>query len=107
MLDDFGTGYSSFSHLKRLPIDQLKIGHSFTQHVLTDKDNATIVDTIISLGQSLGMTVIAEGVESEEQRAFLAAHHCDACQGYLFGRPMAAAEFEFFIRSTYPLSAVL
>jgi len=89
-LDDFGTGYSTFSCLKRLPLDELKIDRSFVQNVLTDLSNATIAQTIIALAQSLGLAVIAEGVETEAQRDFLAGHGCRAFQGYLFGRPAAA-----------------
>jgi EAL domain-containing protein (putative c-di-GMP-specific phosphodiesterase class I) len=93
-VDDFGTGYSSLAYLKRLPLDQLKIDRSFVRDLLVDASSASIAQAIISLSHALGLSVIAEGVESERQLEILADLGCHAYQGYLFSRPVPLPEFE-------------
>jgi EAL domain-containing protein (putative c-di-GMP-specific phosphodiesterase class I) len=97
-LDDFGAGYSSLSYLRRLPLEQLKADRSFVHEMLTHASDAVIVRTIIDLGRSLNLTVIAEGVETEAQYQQLARYGCQGFQGHLFGLPMPIDELDRLAR---------
>ncbi len=105
-LDDFGTGYSSLAYLRRFPIHTLKVDRSFVQHCESDPADAAMVQTIISIAHQLGMTVVAEGVETEAQRLLLLRAECLMGQGYLFARPMTASALEEFLLQRVPRRAV-
>ena len=96
-MDDFGTGQSSLTYLTKLPLDQLKIDQSFIRNLGEQAADAVMVQTIIGMAETLGLEVIAEGVETEDQRDFLAAHGCHLFQGYLFARPLPAAGLEVLL----------
>jgi diguanylate cyclase (GGDEF)-like protein len=98
-IDDFGTGYSSLSYLRQFPIDTLKIDQSFVNRITSNADDATLVSAMITMGKCLKLQVIAEGVETPEQYAFLLAHHCDEGQGYYFGRPMVAEALAILLQT--------
>jgi len=105
-LDDFGTGYSSLSYLKRFPINSVKIDRSFVRDRITDADDASIVSAVIGMGKRLHMQVVAEGVETCEQLAFLQEQCCPEGQGYYFGRPVVAEEFAILLGRGRPAGAV-
>lgn len=98
-MDDFGTGYSSLGYLKRFPIDRLKIDRSFVRDITTDPDDATIAVSIISLAHAMRLEVVAEGVETEAQLAYLSHHGCDEVQGYYFSPPLATEEFAAMLKA--------
>jgi EAL domain-containing protein (putative c-di-GMP-specific phosphodiesterase class I) len=99
-IDDFGTGYSSMSLMKQFPIDTIKIDRSFVRDLPDDTEDRAIAQAIISMGKALGMTIVAEGVETVEQREFLRSHGCDEMQGYLFSRPVAPEQLADLLRPT-------
>ena len=105
-LDDFGTGYSSLSYLRKFPVDALKIDQSFVRQISTGGDDTIIVIAIIALARSLRLRVVAEGVETAEELAFLGAHHCDEVQGYYFSRPVPAHQFADLLRTGIPDQAI-
>lgn len=101
-VDDFGTGYSSFSYLKHFPLDTLKIDRSFVREITSHPDDAAITTAITAMGHALGLRVVAEGVETEEQRSLLRKQGCDEMQGYLFSRPVCAADFAKLLSEDRP-----
>jgi diguanylate cyclase (GGDEF)-like protein/PAS domain S-box-containing protein len=106
-VDDFGTGYSSLSYLRKFPIDALKIDQSFVRQITSAPDDTTIVTAVISMGRSLKLRVVAEGVETHEELAFLQAHMCDEAQGYYFSRPVLPQHFAKLLKSGIPEAAVV
>jgi EAL domain-containing protein (putative c-di-GMP-specific phosphodiesterase class I) len=90
-IDDFGTGYSSLMHLKRLPVDILKVDQNFTQGIAVNKSDQTLVSTIINMGHTLGLNVVAEGVETKEQMLFLGERSCEELQGFYFSKPLPSS----------------
>jgi EAL domain-containing protein (putative c-di-GMP-specific phosphodiesterase class I) len=105
-IDDFGVGYSSLSHLAQFPVDRLKIDRSFVSDVGSDERATAIAKTIIDLGKNLGMTIVAEGVETEEQYRFFRSEGCDEIQGFYFCEPLAAAPFTDRYRQNQVIEAM-
>jgi EAL domain-containing protein (putative c-di-GMP-specific phosphodiesterase class I) len=106
-IDDFGTGYSSLSYLRKFPVDALKIDQSFVRQISAAGDDTTIVKAVIGMARSLRLRVIAEGVETLEEVAFLRAYRCEEAQGYYFSRPVPAEQFAMLLRNGITVSAVV
>jgi len=106
-VDDFGTGYSSLSYLRKFPIDALKIDQSFVRQITSAPDDTTIVTAVISMGRSLKLRVVAEGVETRDELAFLQTHLCDEAQGYYFSRPVLPHQFAMLLKTGLPEAAVV
>jgi EAL domain-containing protein (putative c-di-GMP-specific phosphodiesterase class I) len=104
-IDDFGTGYSMLSRLQGFPVDTLKIDLSFVRAIVSETGTAPIVDAMIAMGLSLGLKIVAEGVETEVQRAYLVERHCSELQGYLISRPIGAADVVERFASRTPIAA--
>src|SRR5581483_10040564 len=105
-IDDFGTGYSSLSYLRKLPVDAVKIDQSFVRQITPAGDDTTIVKAVIGMARGLKLRVIAEGVETPEEAAFLRAYRCDEAQGYYFSRPVSAQQFATLLRNGVLRSSV-
>jgi EAL domain-containing protein (putative c-di-GMP-specific phosphodiesterase class I) len=97
--DDFGTGYASLNHLTRFPIWRIKIDRSFVNRISNSVEDAAIVRSLIAMAHNLGLRVVAEGVETEAQAAFLLQESCEEAQGYLYAKPLPASEFEAYLRA--------
>jgi len=106
-VDDFGTGYSSLSYLQKFPIDAVKIDQSFIRQISTAGDDTTIVKAVIGMARGLKLRVVAEGVETAEEVAFLRAYRCEEAQGYFFGRPVPAQQFVMLLKNGMPKSNVV
>ena len=97
-IDDFGVGYASLAQIKRFPIDTLKVDRSFIRDIAKNAEDRAVTEAVIAMGKALSLTVVAEGVETQEQQTFLLDHACDAMQGYYFSRPVPHEEFASFLR---------
>jgi EAL domain-containing protein (putative c-di-GMP-specific phosphodiesterase class I) len=104
-VDDFGTGYSSLSYLRKFPVDALKIDQSFIRQITTSPGETSVVTAVISMARSLKLRVVAEGVESQEELAFLEAHRCDEAQGYYFSPPVTSEQFARLLETGISKSA--